>query len=57
MSRHYADSLNLCEMLLAPRKVFVLDGSIVVFEPKDVHGFLHFYDGAGNRTGTYGTVG
>lgn len=44
-------------MLLAPRKVFVLDGRIVVFEPKDVHGFLHFYDGAGNRTGIYGTVG
>ena len=53
----YADSLNLSEKFLAPRKVFILDEGITVFEPQDANGFLHFYDGAGNFKGKYGSIG
>ena len=52
-----ADSLNLADDLLAPRKVFVLDSSIVVFEPRDTGAFLHFYDQSGSLTWKYGVTG
>lgn len=52
-----ADSLNLSSTLLAPRKVFVLGDKIVVYEPQDSDGVLHFYDKEGNLTDKYGLEG
>lgn len=52
-----ADTLGLSQYLLAPRKVFAIGDSIVVFEPKDMKGFLHFYDKHGSLVWKYGMIG
>jgi len=52
-----ADSLNLSNVLLAPRKVFCMSDCIAVFEPDDKEGFLHFYNKNAKLLGKYGIVG